>query len=213
MSFGQDWGFGSIESRIKSRNMEQLSHCPRDEHTHRLITGSAGEYQESPGVGHNDKIGGPHEVDELNFFLGLHSTEMCKAPECDQEKDQSAPSCKEECAKSTSHQDGRRIPSHSVLEVALSPSITLLLKMISREHDDILMSNPDLSEEVRTSGLLQVDCLQSVLVHHAKNKGKSTGAMLHVVQTCSLLAVLKQAADLILKFGPRVTYLYVKHVS
>lgn len=211
MSFVKDIGSRLTEKRMGSVGMKQSAHSPTEGHKNH-IAASTHQNQGNSDMGHDSTIKDPCEIDEFNFFLGLHAADTSKAVECEEDKIQHASNDDEHLVRDASEQDESMGLGHCVLEASLPPSIMSLLTKISREHDDVLMSTPDLPEDVRTSGLLQVDCLQSAMTQLADNRGESMGAMLHVFRACSLLAVLKQAADLILKFGPRVAFLYLKHV-
>lgn len=141
---------------------------------------------------------------DFQFFLDLHSAGPVARDNPQEVKD---------LAKADKEQNAEPLEKEeqTVLVDMPSPLTSVLLK-ISKEHTAILTSNSSLPRAVLTSNLLDLAAIEVEIQNLSSTCALQQGELRQVLQSCGLVAVLRQAAKLLLDFGYRVAFLYIKQV-
>ncbi|GMH42017.1 hypothetical protein BSKO_09936 [Bryopsis sp. KO-2023] len=169
----------------------------------------AATIQESDTAAGGLKINKKMDIqDDFDFFLELHSSKRAQEKDGNQSVMETEPKTIDQ--KLETAQEIETEPEVRVENVPLPPSMTSLLVQLAKEHDGVVLSCNGLPEGVTKSGLMDVEAMTVTLKGLAEVKGSRESPPIEVFQTCSLLVVLRQTAVLLLHFGPRVGFLYMK---
>lgn len=145
---------------------------------------------------------------EFGFFLDLHSAVPAAFNVLEEPQElQNAPHFN---GKKALGQPG--IKEQTVL-VDLSSGLTSVLSRITKEHSSVLTSCSNFPSTICKSNLLDLSTVEAEIRALSKKHKPQQYDLSQVLQVCGLVAVLRQSARLLLEFGYRVTYLYIKQVQ